>query len=113
MEQICGLVPMDPHAAQVVTQQVEQRVPRQKAECVRDPVGLIGIVEIVGLVPPPQLSDGLGTSIIGPRPDAQGDPVESVRRVLLKNKRMVDAVGLCPTGANLDVVGEASLCVGV
>lgn len=49
VKEIRRLVPVDPHAAQVVTKEIVQRIPRQKTQTVRDPVCLVWIVEEVRL----------------------------------------------------------------
>lgn len=78
MEQVGSLVPVDPHAAEVVAKQVVQRVPGEEAEAVRDPVGLIWVVEEVGLNASPQVADCLGSLLVSARPDTQGNAVERV-----------------------------------
>lgn len=109
VEQVSSLVPMDPHATEVVAQQVVERVAGQEREAVGDPVLLIRVVVEVRLGPLPQLPDGLGSLLVGARPHAQADTVERVRRVLLKDEGVVDAVWLAPSGADLDIVRETSL----
>ena len=61
MEEVGGLVPMDPHPAKVVAQQVVQGVAREEAQAVRDPVVVVGIVVEVRLLrPSPQFADRFG-----------------------------------------------------
>ena len=109
MEEVCGLIPMNPHAPQVIAQQVEQRVPRQKTERVRDPVRLVRRVIIIGFVPFAQFSDRLGPLIVCPRPHPKGNSIERMRGVLLQDKCVVNAVWLRASGTNLDIVGKACL----
>lgn len=65
MEQVCGLVPMNPHAPEVVTQQVVEWISGEEGQAVRNPVCLIGVVIEVGLRPLPQIADSLGALLIG------------------------------------------------
>jgi len=109
VEKVGGLIPVNPHAPQIITQQIEQRIPRQEAERIGDPVSLIGSIVIVGLVPFSQFPNRLRPLVIGPRPYSQSNSIERVRGVLLKDKCVVDAVWLRAAGANLDIVREANL----
>lgn len=109
VEQVGGLVPVNPHAAKVVAQQVVQRVSRKERQAVRNPVGLVGVVIIVRLCPLAQVSNRLGSLLVSSRPDAQANTVQSMGGVLLEDKGMVNAVGLAAAGANLDIMGEACL----
>ena len=113
VEEVGGLVPVDPHAAQVVAQQVVERVAGEEAEAVGDPVGLVGGLVVVGLGLLAQVADGLGAFVVGARPDTQGDAVEGVGGVLLEHEGVVGAVRLALAGADLDVVGEAGAHGGV
>lgn len=79
MEKVGGLVPVDPHAAEVVAQKVVQRIPRKKAQAVRNPVSLARSVVVIRLGPLAELTDGIGTLFISTRPDAKCNAVESVR----------------------------------
>lgn len=78
VEQVGRLVPVDPHAPEVVAQQVVQRVPREERQAVRNPVLLLRVVVEVGLRPLPELADRLGALLVGAGPNAQADAVESV-----------------------------------
>lgn len=109
VEKVRRLIPVNPHAPQIITQQVEQRIPRQEAESIGDPVCLVGSIVIIGLVPFSQFPDGLCPLVIGPRPYPQSDTIERVRGVLLKDECVMNAMWLRAAGANFDVVGEASL----
>lgn len=109
MEQVSSLVPVNPHATQVVAQEIVQRVARQERQTIRNPVCLLGVVIVVVFGPLPQVTDGLGPLLVGPRPDAQADAIERVRRVLLEDERVVSAVGLVPASTDFDIVREASL----
>lgn len=83
MEQICGLVPVYPHATKVVTQEVVERVSRQERKTVWDPVCLIGRIVEIGLGSPPQIANGLGAFLISPRPNTERNTIQSMRRILL------------------------------
>jgi hypothetical protein len=109
VEEVGGLVPVDPHAAQVVAEQVVERVARQEAEAVGDPVAVIGRVVQVRVGLAAQIADGVGALVVGARPDAQGDAVQGVGRVLLQDEGVVDAMGLRFAGAYFDVMREAGL----
>jgi hypothetical protein len=109
VEQVRRLVPVDPHAAEIIAEQVVERIAREEAQAVRNPVGLISGIVKVRLRALPEVADGLGALLISTRPDAQRDPVESVARVLLQDVGVVNAVRLASARANLNVMGEASL----
>ena len=78
MEQVGGLVPVNPHATEVVAKEVVQGIPRQKAQTVRDPVRLIAVVKKVGLDALAQVTDGLGSFLISSRPYTQSNSVKSM-----------------------------------
>lgn len=109
VEQVGGLVPVNPHTTQVVAQQVVERVPGQETQAVGDPVSLVGVVVKVGFGLLAQLTDGLGTLLISTGPDAQRDTVKSVRRVLLQDKGMMTTVRLALSCADFDIVRETGL----
>jgi len=109
VEQVGGLVPVNPHTPEVVTQQVVQGVPGEETQAVRNPVSLVGVVVKVGFGLLAQLADGLRTLLISTGPDAQRDTVESVRRVLLQDEGVMTTVRLALSCADLDIVRETSL----
>lgn len=78
VEQVRGLVPVDPHTTKVVTKEVVQGVPGKEAEAVWDPVRFLCVVEEIGLDALAQVADGFRPLLIGARPDAQRDSVKSV-----------------------------------
>ena len=78
MEQVSGLVPMNPHAPEVVAQQVVQGISRQETKAVWDPVGFIGIVIEIWFCLLAKLPDGLCTLLIRTGPDPECDTVEGV-----------------------------------
>ena len=112
MEKVCGFIPMNPHAAEIIAQQIVEGIPREEAQAVRDPVCLVRRVVIVSLSALAKVTNRLSTLLIGPRPDTKGDTVEGMRGVLLKDKCVVNAVRLALACANLDVMREACLRVG-
>lgn len=79
VEEVGGLVPVNPHAPEIVAQQIVEGIARQEAQAVRNPVGLVRAVEEVGLGLLSQITDGFGPLLVRARPDAERDPVESVR----------------------------------
>lgn len=109
MEQVRRLVPVDPHAAEVVAQQVVEGISRQKGQAVRDPVNLVWVVIEVRLGPLPEVANCLGTLLVGPRPDAEADAVKCVRGVLLEDEGVMNAMWLAPACANLYIMRKASL----
>lgn len=109
MEQVGSLVPVNPHASKVIPEQVVERVARQETQAVWNPVRLLGTVVEIRLGAFSQVADGLGSFLVGAGPDAESNSIEGMRRVLLENKRVMDAVGLTLAGANLDVVRETCL----
>lgn len=100
---------MDPHSSQIVTKKVEQRVPRQKAEGIGNPVSLVWIVIVVRLIPLPQFPNRLRALIIRTGPNSQRDSVECMAGILLENECMMDTMRLCAACTYFDIVGEASL----
>jgi hypothetical protein len=113
VEEVGGLVPVNPHAAEVVAKEVVEGVAGQEGQAVRDPVRLVGIVVKVGLCPLAQITDGLGALVVGAGPDSQADAVECMGRVLLEDEGVVDAVRLAAASADLDIVREAGTHGGV
>jgi hypothetical protein len=86
VEEVGGLVPVDPHATEVVAKKVVKGISRKEAQAVGDPVCLAGVVVVVGLCASSQLADCLGTLLVCARPDAEGDTVKSVGGVLLEDE---------------------------
>lgn len=109
VEQVSGLVPVDPHASKVIAKEVVEGVSRKERQAVGDPVGLVGVVVKVRLRTSSEITNRLSSLLVGARPDAKADTVKGVRRVLLEDEGMVNAVRLATTSANLDIVREASL----
>ena len=109
MEKVSSLVPVDPHATEVVAEQVVKRVAGKERQAVGDPILLIRVVEEVGFGPPPEFADRLGSLLVGAGPDTQANSVQGVGGILLKNEGMVNAVWLTSASADFDVVREASL----
>ena len=109
MDDVGRLIPMNPHAPQVITKEIVERVARQETEAVRNPVRLASIIVEVGLRPLAQFTDSSSPLVVGPRPDFKSNTIEGLRGVLLKDIGVVDAVRLCPAGADFDIVWEASL----
>ena len=47
MEEVGGLVPVDPHATEVIAKQIVQRIPREEGQAVWDPVSFVGrVIEV-------------------------------------------------------------------
>lgn len=109
MEKVGSLVPVNPHTTQVVTEQVVERISRQKAQAVWDPVCLVSHVSVVWLGLSAKLTDRLSTFLVRSGPDSQGNAVECMLGVLLQDECMVNAMGLAASSADLDIVGKASL----
>ena len=59
-----------------------------------------------------KFTNGIGTPFICARPDAECNAVEGVLRILLQDKRMVQALWLASAGDELDIMWEASLANG-
>jgi hypothetical protein len=70
MEQVGSLIPVNPHSSEVVAKKIVERIPREEAQAVRDPVCLVGSVSIVGLGLSAELTNGLSTLLVSSRPDA-------------------------------------------
>lgn len=64
VKEVGGLVPMNPHTTEVVTEKVVKWIPRQEGQAVWDPICLVAIFVEVGLGPPAKVPDGLGTFVI-------------------------------------------------
>ena len=109
MEEVGGLVPVDPHTTEVVTEEVVERVSGEERETVRDPVCLVAILVEVRFSPLAKVSNRLSTLIISSRPDSQCNAVKCMRRVLLKDERVVNAMWLTAARANLNIVWETCL----
>ena len=111
MEEVCGLIPMDPHAAKVITKQVVKRVPGKERQAVWDPVSLVGRIVEVRLCPLAKIANGLGTLLICPGPDTKSNTVECVRGVLLQDEGVVHTVRLGAPCADFNIMGETCLWV--
>jgi hypothetical protein len=106
VEEVGGFVPVDPHATEIVAEQVVKRVSRKETQTVRNPVCLAGSVVVIGLGTLPQFADGFSALLICARPNTKSDTVESVRRILLEDECMVDTVRLHGTSTDFNVVRE-------
>jgi hypothetical protein len=104
---------VDPHATEVVAQEIVERVAGEEAETIRNPVRLVGGLVEVGFGTFPQVADGLGSLLVRSRPDAKGDTIQGLLRVLLEDERVMDAMRLASTSADLDIVGETSLRIKI
>ena len=109
VEEVCGLVPVDPHSTEVVSEEIVEGVAGEEAEAVGDPVGLRGIVIEVWLRLLAELANGLGALLVSSGPDTESNAVEGVVGVLLEDVGVVGAVGLAGAGADFDVVRETGL----
>jgi len=106
VEEVGGLVPVDPHATEVITEQVVKGISGQKAETVRDPICLARGVVVVRLGPLAEFTDRLCALFVGARPDSQSNAIESVRRILLEDESVMNAMRLAGTGADFDIMRE-------
>ena len=78
VEEVRRLVPVDPHSAKVVTEQIVEWVSREEGKTIGDPVCLVGRIVEVRLGPLAKVPYSLGTLLIGPRPDAERNTVQSM-----------------------------------
>jgi len=111
VEEVGGLVPVNPHTAEIIAEQVVQRITRQEAQAVWNPVSLVRRIVIVLFSLLAKLADSVGSLLIGARPDTESNTVESVCRILLEDESVVNAVWLASAGADLDVVRETGLAM--
>lgn len=109
MEKIGSLVPVNPHASQVVAKKVVERISREKAEAIRNPISFVRDIMVIRLRLSSKLANGFGTPLVCSRPHAECNTVERVLRILLQDKRVVQALRLASTSDEFDVVGETSL----
>lgn len=75
VEKVGSLVPVNPHAAKIVAQEVVERVARKEGKAVRNPVGLVWVVVVVALCSLAQVANGLGPLLVGAGPDAEADTI--------------------------------------
>lgn len=109
VKEVRGLVPVDPHTTEVVSEEIVQGISGEERQTVWDPVSLIRSVKVVWLGPLAQIANGLGALLVGTGPNAKGNAVEGMGGILLEDEGVVDAVGLAFAGANFDIVREAGL----
>lgn len=109
MEQVGGLVPMNPHATEIVAQEVVEWVAGKETQAVWDPVSLFRVIVEIGFRFLAQFADRFCTLVVRAGPYSQGDTIEGVRGILLQNEGMMDAVRLVLAGADLYIVREACL----
>jgi hypothetical protein len=112
VEKVGGLVPVNPHASQVVTKQVVERVAGEERQAVGNPIRLVGVVVVVRLGTLAKITDRLGALVVGSGPDSERDTVKGLGGILLENESMVNAVRLAASRADLDIVREAGLVGG-
>ena len=109
MEEIGGLIPVNPHPPQIISHQIVERVTGQEAQAIRDPVRLVGRIVVVGLGALSKIPNGIGALLIGAGPDPKGDAVEGVGWVLLEDEGVVDTVRLTSSRADFNIMRETSL----
>ena len=109
VEEVGGLVPVNPHASKVITQEVVKRISGEERQAVRNPVCLIWRVVEVRLGSPPQVADGLCALLIRSGPNSQRDTVKCVGGILLEDEGVVYAVRLAASSADFNIVWETSL----
>ena len=100
---------MDPHATQVIAQEVVKGITREETQTVGDPVGLVGAIIVIRFGLLSQFADGFGALLVGPRPHPEGDTIESVGGILLQDESVVHAVRLAFAGADFDIMRETGL----
>lgn len=83
VEEIGSLVPVDPHSTKIIAEQIVQWIPGEEAQTVWDPVSLLGVVVKVRLGLLTQFADCFGALFVSAGPDAQGNSIKGVRRILL------------------------------
>jgi hypothetical protein len=83
MEKVGGLVPVNPHAPEIVSKEIVEGVSRKKRQAIRNPVGLVWVIIVVRLGALAKITDRLRALIVSSRPYAEADAVESLGRVLL------------------------------
>jgi hypothetical protein len=109
VEEIGSLVPVNPHASKVVAKQVVERVPREKAQAIRNPISFVRDIMVIRFRLPSEFTDGFGTPLICSRPHTECNTVKRVLRILLQDKGMVEALRLASASDQFDIVGETSL----
>jgi hypothetical protein len=109
MEKVRSLVPVNPHAPEVVAKKVVERIAREKAQAIRYPISFIGDIVVVCLRLSPKFADSLCTPLICTGPNTERDAVQGMLRILLQDERMVQALWLASASDELDVMWKASL----
>ena len=75
MEEVGSLVPVNPHTTKVIAQQVVERVSREEAQAVGNPVGLISRISVVWLGLSSEVTDGLCAFLVCARPHSESNAV--------------------------------------
>ena len=109
MEKVRSLVPVNPHAPEIVAKKVVERISREKAQAIRYPISFIGDIVVVCLRLSPKFADSLCTPLICTGPNTERDAVQGMLRILLQDERMVQALWLASASYELDVMWKASL----
>ena len=109
MEKVRSLVPVNPHAPEIVAKKVVERISRKEAQAIRYPISFVGDIVIVRLRLSSKFADSLCTPLICTGPNTERDAVQGMLRILLKDERMVQALWLASAGDKLDVMWKASL----
>jgi len=109
MEKVRSLVPVNPHAPEIVAKKVVERISREKAQAIRYPIGFVGDIVVIRLCLSSKFADSLCTPLVCTGPNTERDAVQGMLRILLKNEGMVQALWLASTGDKLDIMWKASL----
>jgi hypothetical protein len=109
VEEVGGLVPVDPHPPKVITQEIVKRISGKEGQAVWNPVRLVWRIVEIRLGPSSQVADSLCALLVCIGPNSERNTIKGVGRVLLEDKGMVHAVRLASSSANFNIVREAGL----
>src|SRR5436305_12148154 len=87
MEKVRSLVPVNPHAPEIVAKKVVERISREKAQAIRYPISFVGDIVVVRLRLSSKFADSLCTPLICTGPNTERDAVQRMLRILQKAER--------------------------
>lgn len=78
MEEVGSFVPVNPHASEVVSKEVVERVSGKERQAVWNPICLIRNIPVVRFSLSSQITNSLCALLVGSGPNAKCDTIESM-----------------------------------
>ena len=78
MEKIGGLVPVNPHSTKIISKKIVKRITGKETQAIRNPICFVPRVIEIWLCSLSEIANSLSTFLVSPRPNSEGNAVESV-----------------------------------